>query len=542
MRAVLGFVIRRLAALGVLMTCRLAVATPPCPAALEEVASLAGPSRWQAIAAVPGSVTSLAGSGDTIIAAAIVDGTPKLLELVNDGWQDVPDAPAATGVAVIGGFVYAFSKRDGRAVVSFARRGTTAWSPTTAPPEVATIPFACGDALCASISINVPTLPDEVHTYAATPSSTGALGSWTHVLSGGREVLIGTSTVADSTGFILAREGTYANPIDPGGRYRAVWHRVGPPTPGAGPAAIAHDGWLLVAGGIVRDSVPAYSCNPRPRNTSSNLVYAARIAADGSVGRWRAAAPLPRGGVVRLVASAQQVYALTTPTPRRAPVDLVAIPWTELVASIEPGELGKPGEPTAPGEPGSDPPAPPRRIPEAPAHRPYKIDIPDAWIEVPAEPIAQDAAFALEYRTKTDPRTTLHVSWIHFHSDHEDRPTGALSRALGRAEIGFIDNTGMRSRGPNSWKPEISTVIDTVWSRAPHAIHLRMVGVADSSAHVWIALAACTGIESELAACEKVLATLNRVESEPSSRLMWMLGITLVVVAMIAMMIWIKRR
>jgi hypothetical protein len=126
--------------------------------------------------------------------------------------------------------------------------------------------------------------------------------------------------------------------------------------------------------------------------------------------------------------------------------------------------------------------------------------------------------------------------------DHEDRPSGALSTALSRAEIGFIDKSGMRSRGPSSRKPEMSTVIDTMWSRPPHAIHLRMVGVADSSAHVWIALAACTGIERELAACEKVLATLSRVESEPSSRLMWMLGITLVVVAAIAMMIWIKRR
>jgi hypothetical protein len=383
-------------------------------------------------------------------------------------------------------------------------------------------------------ALDNPTLPDEVHTYAATPSSTGALGPWTHVLSGGREVLIGTSAVADSTGFIFARDGTYANPIDPGGRYRAVWNRVGPPAPGAGPAAIAHDGWLFAAGGIVTGTVPDYSCSPRTRNTRSNLVYAARIAADGSVGSWRTAVPLPRGGVVRLVASAQQVYALTTPTPRQAPVDLVAIPWTELLASIEPGE---------PGEPGSDPPTPPRRVPAAPAHRPYNIDIPDDWIEVSAALIAQDASFALEYRTKMDPRTTLHVSWIRFHNDHEDRPTSALSMALGRAEVGFLDHSGMRNFDPNGWKPEMSTVIDRVWSRPPHAIRLRMVGVADSSAHVWIALAACTGIESELAACEKVLATLSRVESEPPLRLMWwMLGITLVVVAAIAMRIWIKRR
>jgi hypothetical protein len=89
----------------------------------------------------------------------------------------------------------------------------------------------------------------------------------------------------------------------------------------------------------------------------------------------------------------------------------------------------------------------------------------------------------------------------------------------------------------------MTTVIDRVWSRPPHAIHIRMTGVASSSAHVWVALAACIGIESELAACEKVLATLNRVESEPRSRLMWwMLGITLVMVVVIAMTIWIKRR
>jgi hypothetical protein len=154
-----------------------------------------------------------------------------------------------------------------------------------------------------------------------------------------------------------------------------------------------------------------------------------------------------------------------------------------------------------------------------------------------------DAAFALEYRTKTDPRTTLHVSWIRFHDDREDRPTSALSLALGRAEAGFIADSGMRSRSPHAWRPEMSTVIDTVWSRPPHAIHLRMVGVADSSARVWIALAACTGIDSELAACENVLATLSRVESDRPSRLTWwLLGITLVVVAAIATRIWIKRR
>jgi hypothetical protein len=112
--------IRRLAALGVLVTCRLAGATPTCPAPLEEVASLAGPSRWRAIAPVPGRLTSVAGSGDTVIAAAIVDGTPKLLELANDHWQDVPGAPASTGVAVIGDHVYAFGKRDGRVEVWYA--------------------------------------------------------------------------------------------------------------------------------------------------------------------------------------------------------------------------------------------------------------------------------------------------------------------------------------------------------------------------------------------------------------------------------------
>src|SRR6185295_12117495 len=114
------------------------------------------------------------------------------------------------------------------------------------------------------------------------------------------------------------------------------------------------------------------SC-PRWRNTRSNLVYAARIAADGSVGRWRAAAPLARGAVARLVASAQRLYAVMSPTPDRATVDVVAIPWIELVASIEPG---------------ADPPTPPRQIPDAPAHRPYQIDIPDDWIEAPAMPIA----------------------------------------------------------------------------------------------------------------------------------------------------------